>query len=306
MTQLSQNPPPNRLAPGVWGILATPFAGAERAVDPASFTRQIELYRRIGAAGVVALGVFGEAAKLDAVEQRLIVSTAMEAAEGLPVVVGLPALATAPVVEQARAAQEAAGGRLAAVMVQVNNADPEQLVAHFDAVYEATGAGIVAQDYPLSSGVAISARAMLQVVDDCPYIVAIKAEAPPTPVAIAELVAGTDVPVFGGLGGVGLIDELVARAAGAMTGFSHPEALVAAVEAHRSGGFEAAREAFAPWLPLANFEALAGVQLALRKEILRRRGIIDEATIRQPGRTVPPSLEPLLQGHLGVAAALLG
>jgi 4-hydroxy-tetrahydrodipicolinate synthase len=37
------------------------------------------------------------------------------------------------------------------------------------------------------------------------------------------------VPVFGGPGGLGLLDELTAGAAGAMTGFSCTEGLIACV-----------------------------------------------------------------------------
>ena len=89
---------------------------------------------------------------------------------------------------------------------------------------------------------------------DLPFVAAVKAEAPPTPPAIATLTARLDVPVFGGLGGIGLLDELAAGSAGAMTGFSFPEGLLACVSAFRSGGYEAAREAFLPYLPLVNFE----------------------------------------------------
>jgi len=59
---------------------------------------------------------------------------------------------------------------------------------------------------------------------------AIESETPPTSVVVAHLVAKLDVPVFGGLGGVGLLDELLAGSAGAMTGFSHPAALAAVFE----------------------------------------------------------------------------
>ena len=65
----------------------------------------------------------------------------------------------------------------------------------------------------------------VEVLRECPFVAAVKAEAPPTPAAIGELTQHTDMPVFGGLGGVGLIDELAMGAAGAMTGFSHPEGL---------------------------------------------------------------------------------
>ena len=84
-----------------------------------------------------------------------------------------------------------------------------------------------------------------------------------------------------------------------MTGFSHPEGLRAALDACAAGGFAAARAAWAPWLPLANFEAQAGIGLALRKEILRRRG--DPRRRRRSGRPpapVPADLRPVLDQHL--------
>ncbi|WAP52139.1 dihydrodipicolinate synthase family protein [Arthrobacter sp. ATA002] len=260
--------------------------------------REVQLYTGLGAAGMVVLGVFGEGAALSSEEQALTVRTAAEAAGSTALVVGLSARSTAPALEQAAVACRAAGASLAALMVQANSPKPEVLAAHLTAIHDATGAGIVLQDYPVASGVAVSADQILAVVEQCPFITAVKSEAPPTAVAVARLTRRTAVPVFGGLGGVGLLDELAAGAAGAMTGFSHPEGLLAALEAFADGGFEQARAAFAPWLPLANFEAQPGVGLAVRKEVLRRRGIIDEALVRPPAPGLPPELAALIDGHL--------
>ena len=73
--------------------------------------------------------------------------------------------------------------------------------------------------------------------------------------------AALDVSVFGGLGGQGLLDELLSGAAGAMTGFSYPEALIACVRAWQTDGYEAARDALLPYLPLINFEQQARIAL---------------------------------------------
>jgi 4-hydroxy-tetrahydrodipicolinate synthase len=97
---------------------------------------------------------------------------------------------------------------------------------------------------------------------------------------------------------VGLLDELAVGSAGAMTGFSHPEGLEAAISAFRAGGFAAAHAAYAPWLPLVNFEAQARIGLALRKELLRRRGAIACAAVRPPAPALPPALLPVLEEHL--------
>lgn len=287
-----------RLGPGLWCVLATPFS-TSLAVDEDSLVRQVRLSTSAGATGLVALGVFGEAAALDATEQRRVVETVVGAAPEVPVVVGISALTTAVALEQASAVVAAAGPRLAGLMVQANSADTGHLARHLTAVHDATGAGVVLQDYPLVSGVRVSAAQILEVLDACPFVVAVKAEAPPTPPAIARLTSRTSVPVFGGLGGVGLVDELACGAAGAMTGFSHPEGLRETLDAWRDGGFGAARSAWAPWLPLANFEGQPGIALALRKQLLHLRGVLTHPAVRPPAPCVPPELLSLLQQHLG-------
>ena len=291
---------------GLWGVLATPFHGPALEVDHDSLRREVDLYLGVPADGLVVLGVFGEGVALDSAEQAAVVETVAKQAPGTPLVVGVSARTTAVAVEQARTAAAAAGPALAGVMVQVNTADPAVLARHLDAVHRVTGAGIVLQDYPEASGVRITAAAVLQVLADCPFVVAVKSEAPPTSAAIGALTAGTDVPVFGGLGGVGLLDELAAGAAGAMTGFSHPEGLRAALDAWGRGGFTEARAAFAPWLPLVNFEAQPGIGLAVRKEILRRRGVFAESSVRAPARTAPETILSLMPAHLAAVDSTEG
>ena len=142
------------------------------------------------------------------------------------------------------------------------------------------------------SGVKIAPAVLAAALAQLDFIAAVKAEAPPTAAAIASLTERLDVPVFGGLGGIGLLDELAAGAAGAMTGFSYPEALLACVHRFTEDGYAGAREAFLPYLPLVNFEQQAGIALGVRKESLRRRGLIAEAvrpTTRGRDARVPRS-----------------
>jgi 4-hydroxy-tetrahydrodipicolinate synthase len=291
------------LGTGLWGVLATPFSGPDLAVDAESLRREVQLYAAMPAAGLVVLGVFGEGASLSSAEQALIVRTVGDEAGSTPIVVGLSSTSTAVAVEQAQTALGALGDKPASLMVQVNSANTDVLVGHLTAVHDATGAGIVVQDYPLASGVRVTSAQILAAVSRCPFVVAIKSEAPPTASAIADLTAETSVPVFGGLGGVGLLDELAAGASGAMTGFSHPEGLQDTLVAWAVGGYTSAREAFSVWLPLVNFEAQPGVALAVRKEILRRRGVIADAAVRPPAAPLPPQLAALMDAHLGAVAS---
>lgn len=284
------------LESGVWGILPTPF-NPDLTLDLGSVGRCVEFLRDRGATGVVALGVFGEAARLSTVEKEQVLAAVVEAAGDLPVVAGVDALATAPAVELAGRLATVAPG-LRAVMTKVPSTDVSLTADHLRRVAEAAGVGVIAQDYPAQSGVHISAADLLAAVERAKVCVAVKAEAVPSAVAIARIAPHTDVPVFGGLGGVGLLDELAAGAAGAMTGFSFPEALKACVDAFATGGFERAREVYAPWLPLANFEAQLGIALAIRKEILRRRGAMACSAVRPPAAPLPEIVRPGIEQHL--------
>lgn len=289
--------PTNPLQPGVWGVVATPFTASTMDVDEESLARLVRHYRSIGVTGLTVLGVFGEAVRLSAAEKRAVLEVVVDAVD-LPIVVGASATSPGPVIEEIGPAVEVVGSRLAGAMVQVNTTDPRLLADQLNTVHRATGAGLVVQDYPLVTGVSIGAQALADAVGEVDSAVAIKAEAPPTPPAIATLAERTGAPVFGGLGGVGLLDELAAGSAGAMTGFSFPEGLIACVDAWRSGGYPAAHRAYLRYLPLVNFEAQPRIGLAIRKEALRRRGLLAASGVRAPAPGMPASLTEQLDRHL--------
>lgn len=285
------------LDPGVWGVLATPFTGGDLAVDLDSLVRLARHDEAVGCTGLTVLGVFGEAARLSSAERRAVVST-VAGAVSLPLVVGATSLSTAPLLDEVQQIQAAAGAALAAVMVQVHSAAPAVLAAHLTTVHDATHVPVVVQDYPLVSGVRIDAQDLADVVDGLPFVAAVKAEAPPTSVSVGVLAGRLAVPVFGGLGGLGLLDELAAGGAGAMTGYSFPEGLLACVGAWRDGGFAPARAALAPHLPLIAFEQQVGIGLAVRKACLQRRGLIDGAAVRPPAAAMPETLRDQLARHV--------
>jgi 4-hydroxy-tetrahydrodipicolinate synthase len=288
---------------GLWGVLATPFDD-DLSVDLASLRNEVAAFAEDGCDGLVALGVFGEAASLHADEADAVAGTVASSSD-LPYVLGLSEREPDAVIAQAGRLLAAVSRPPVALMAQIGDADPAVAAAILRRLHEATEIGILVQDYPVASGVTVTNEQVVAIVSACPFVVAVKSETPPTSVAIAHLAPRVDVPVFGGLGGVGLLDELEAGSAGAMTGFSHPAALAAMLRAHRQGGFEAAREAWAPWLPLANFEGQLRVGLAIRKELLRRRGVIACARVRRPALPLPGTLVPLLDKHLGTVPVVV-
>jgi 4-hydroxy-tetrahydrodipicolinate synthase len=289
------------LTPGLWGVLATPFDDA-LAVDLESLRNEVTSFEADGCDGLVALGVFGEAASLGPDEADAVARTVATSTDR-PFVLGLSERDPDAVITQAQRLLAAVPRPPVALMAQIADADSAVAAAALHRLHDATGVGILIQDYPVVSGVSVSDEQVVALTRACPFAVGVKSETPPTSAAVAFVAPRVDVPVFGGLGGVGLLDELSAGSAGAMTGFSHPAVLAAVLRAYRDGGFAAARDVFAPWLPLANFEGQLKIGLAIRKDVLRRRGVIASGRTRQPARPLPAALVPLLEQHLGILPA---
>lgn len=276
---------------GVFSVVPTPF-DPEGEVDLPSLRRVVDLYIGAGVNGLTALGVTSEVARLNDHERALVLETILTQTAGrVPVIAGATADGLRLCIERTRAAI-AAGA--AAVMVsppRLPKPSSEAVVAHYRALSEVTGAAIVVQDYPPVSGFAMEAALLARIAAEVPAARTIKLEDPPTPLKVARILdaaAGVPVRVLGGLGGVFLLEELLAGASGTMTGFAYPEVLVRVVAEFRAGRLNEAADSFYRFAPLLRFEFQEGVGIAIRKEVLRRRGAIAHAGVRPPGAALDP------------------
>jgi 4-hydroxy-tetrahydrodipicolinate synthase len=167
----------------------------------------------------------------------------------------------------------------------------DAVVRHYQALAEAVDIEIVVQDYPPISGYAMEPSLLARIAREVPRARTIKLEDPPTPFKTSRILAEVakssgepmDVRIFGGLGGVFLLEELLAGATGAMTGFAFPEILVQIVGLFRAGRIDEAAEAFYRAVPLLRFEFQEGIGMAIRKEVLHRRGALASPATRAPG-----------------------
>ncbi len=271
---------------GVFSVLPTPFDAAGE-VDCGSLTRVIDLFLDGGVNGVTALGVTGEVARLTEAERGLVLDTVVRHVNGrVPVVVGTTADGLRTCVEFTRRAQRAGA---AAVMIsppRMAKLNSDSVVRHYAEVAAAVELPIIVQDYPPISGFAMEPALLARIGREVPAARTIKLEDPPTPLKtsrILEQASGLDVRIFGGLGGVFLLEELLAGAAGAMTGFAYPEILVAIVTRFRAGQVDDAAEIFYRNVALMRFEFQEAIGMAIRKEVLHRRGAIAHPAIRPPG-----------------------
>ena len=98
-------------------------------------------------------------------------------------------------------------------------------------------------------------------------------------------IAGKRALVLASSRGLGLAAaRALARGAdGVMTGFAYPEMLVSVCALFAAGRSGEAEDLFDVYLPLVRHEQQPGFGLAVRKEILRRRGAIRSAAVRSPG-----------------------
>ena len=270
---------------GVFPILPTPFRPDE-SIDLASYARMVSFMRQLGVDGITILGVLGEANRLTDTERDAIIQTAIEAAGELTVVVGTSHSGTHASIQLG---EMAASHGASAVMVTPHHEavhNEQRIFEHLSAICRSSTLPVVLQDHPGSTGVHMSLALVQRLLESEQNIACVKQEALPSPQRIQALRSFTDVPILTGLGALYGAFELSAGGNGFMTGFAFPEILQAMHRAQIDGDENRLWSMYREYLPLIVFEQQPGV--AVRKEIFRRRGLIDHGHVRGPAAGLNP------------------
>jgi 4-hydroxy-tetrahydrodipicolinate synthase len=275
-------------AAGVYVIAPTPFHDDGR-VDEASTDRMTEFFREAGCTGITVLGMMGEAPKLDAAEALGVARQVIRRAGDLPVVVGVSAPGFAAMRSLARSVMDAGAAGVMIAPPSTLRTD-DQIVGYYAGAVEAIGADVpvVIQDYPLSIGVVMTPGVIRRIVEAHPSCVMLKHEDWPGLDKISTLrgwqAEGSMRPIsiLCGNGGLFLDFETERGADGAMTGYAFPDMLVDLVRLAKAGEREAAHDLFDAHLPLIRYEQQPNLGLAVRKYVLRRRGVIASEAQRKP------------------------
>ncbi|HWC31938.1 MAG TPA: dihydrodipicolinate synthase family protein [Actinomycetota bacterium] len=263
---------------GTWFVLPTAFDDAG-ALDLDAQQTLVDRVVAWGVDGLVTMGVTSEAAALTDPERDHVVRAVVDvAARRVPVVVGCSGASVEIVAERASRAS-ALGGAAALVSAPPAARDVDALPRFFERAATVSEVPLVVQDEPAATGTTIPTRVLVRCIDAA-RADTVKLEDPPTPPKVADVVeARPDVAVFGGLGGLYALDELRRGGRGTMTGFAFPE-ILAKVRRLVAAGDAAAATVFDSHLPLIAFEAQQRIGLAIRKEVLRRRGALRSAATR--------------------------
>jgi 4-hydroxy-tetrahydrodipicolinate synthase len=168
------------------------------------------------------------------------------------------------------------------------------LYNYYAQVFAALGPAIpvVYQDYPQATGVYLSPAVFERLVVDFRQLVMLKHEDAPGLAKLSRIREGESKPgrrrvaILVGNGGLYLPQELRRGADGAMTGFAYPEMLVQVCALFAAGKAEEAEDLFDAYLPLVRHEVQPAIGLALRKEVLFRRGAIRSPRQRAPGSSL--------------------
>jgi len=281
---------------GVYPISATPFTD-EGAIDWESADRLTDFYLQCGVHGLTLLGMMGEAQKLTLEEAAAFATRVIRRVDGrVPVVVGVSAGGLAPMAELTRRVMDE-GAAAVLVAPPPGLRTDDQIFEYVRGVVGALGpeVPVIYQDYPPTTNVYLSSTLFLRMVRAFASMVMLKLEDCPGLDKLTRIRADSDrdslrrVSVLIGNGGLYFPQFLQRGADGAMTGFAFPDVLVQVYARHVAGDADGAEDLFDAYLPLVVYEQQPGYGLAVRKEILRRRGAIRSAATRAPGPRLRPA-----------------
>jgi 4-hydroxy-tetrahydrodipicolinate synthase len=282
---------------GMHWMLATPFHQNEE-VDYDSIPNLVQKAMSSGCTGVVGLGVMGETARLTDRERTKIAETIIKSSENLPVTLGTTANGTKAMIERSKEAEQIGAAAVMVSAPSMPKPNLDALFGYYHQLAEQLTIPIVMQDYPQTSGVEMPVDFIVRVANEIPNVKYLKLEDPPTPTKISAIRNKIDdrMGIFGGLGGVFLLDELRRGSIGAMTGFAYPEILVQICDEFKNGKLEVAEKLFYDHLPLIQFEQQEGIGLAIRKAGIHHRGLISHPTVRHPaGQLAENTFKELLE-----------
>ena len=285
---------------GMHWMLVTPFFENED-LDLDSVGPVVEKAAATGCTGVVVLGEMGEWRRLLDSERPAVLERVMAAAGDLKVTVGTTAASTFVAVERAKEAERMGAAAVMVAPPPLGKPNPAAVTVFYQRIADAIDIPLVVQDFPQASGVHMSPQYVAELAEAIPSFQYLKLEDPPTPNKITAIrnITGERLGVFGGLGGVMLLDELRRGGIGAMTGFAYPEALVEVINLYDAGEHERAADVFNKFLPLILYENQEGINLSIRKEAVKGRGIIPSAKVRHPAGPIDETTRDELMQLIG-------
>ena len=254
-----------------------------------------------GSHGIVAFGLAGEVLKLSADERRQLTDVIVdEVAGAVPVFVGAGAPSVRVSVELARHAEQAGASCIVLPAPMGGALGDATLVDYFARIASAVSLPVMIQDAPAYLGVGLGPEVVRQIGAAAENVRLVKLEAGPVEMSgwIGHL--GAEFAIWGGDGGVYLLDCVRTGAAGIIPGVDLVDLIVRVYEAEVRGESALAEECFGAILPTLVFEMQHSIDHynACAKRVLVQRGILDNGGLRAPAASLDGVSTTLLDRHL--------
>jgi 4-hydroxy-tetrahydrodipicolinate synthase len=271
---------------GILPSLPTFFEDAgEIAVDP--FVAVARFAADAGAGGLVVFGLAGEVSRLTGPERERLLEALVPAVPDVPVLAGVTAEHLGASQGLARHAERTGAAGVVVPPPTAYTLEPEDLVDFYVAVAGATELPVIVQDAPEYLGVRVGPEAVLRAAERAPNVRAVKLETGAEGIDAWRRALGDDFAVYGGNGGMYLLDALRAGADGIMPGADTVDLQVRIAAAELEQRHEDADAAFERLLPMLVYEMQSMDHYnACAKHVLRRRGLDVPKTLRAPGQLV--------------------
>lgn len=273
---------------GIFAIPPTPFT-SKNELDEAGLKRCIKFCLEAGCHGLVIPVVASEFTMLSEYERKRVIEiAAQEVAHKVPLVIGVAAASTKMAVDNGAYAEAIGADGLIAMPPYLHKASLNEIYSYYSELGKSVKIPIFIQNCPPPIGTPLSPEFMIRLVREIPHVDYIKEETTYSSHVIEKVLElAKDLPkgkfkgVMGGKAGGYLIDEYKRGACGNMPGCEIVDIQVRIWNYLESGDEKSAVALYNKVLPYINFEHIYGV--ALFKEFLRRRGVIDCAATRLPG-----------------------
>jgi dihydrodipicolinate synthase/N-acetylneuraminate lyase len=270
---------------GIFVIVVTPFTEGYE-LDEASLRKEIRFCIEAGAHGLVGPANASEFTTLSDDERRRWIEIVVGEAGGqVPVVAATTSGHALPAVALSRYAQQIGADGVMAMPPHILHADARGCYEYYQALSDALEIPICVQNYIGPIGTPMPAELLARMCRELACVQYIKEETLPEPRQLrATITAAGDVckGVFGGQGGIYMIDEHNRGAVGNMPACQTTDVHVAIWNMLQAGDQTGARALFNRLLPLINYERLYGV--AVYKEVLHQRGVFATTLSRAPGQ----------------------
>ena len=269
---------------GIFAIVVTPFTD-NLELDEAALRRQVDFCIQAGAAGLVGPANAGEFAAMSDEERQRWIRIVVEEADGqVPVVAATTHGHTVPAVALGCYAQDVGADGIMAMPPHILHPDAIGCYDYYQALDEALNIPICIQNFMGPIGTPMSSELLARMCRELECVQYLKEETLPEPRAISRTLAAAGDAcngVFGGQGGIYMIDEWRRGACGNMPASQSVDIHTRIWQLLEANDEPAARALFNRLLPLLNFERMHGV--AVYKQVFKRRGVFTSTASRIPG-----------------------